>query len=43
MAGTGQTVFVITNGVAKLRVPLRPVDLVAFAERGMRRYGAPEA
>lgn len=43
MAGTGQTVFVITNGIAKLRAPLRPVDLVAFAERRMRRQGAPEA
>ena len=42
MAGTG-TVFVISNGTAKLRVPLRPVDLVAFAERRMRRQGAPEA
>lgn len=41
MAGT-DTVFVITNGVAKLRMPLRPVDLVSFAERRMRRQGMPE-
>jgi len=41
MASTG-SILIVSNGVAVLRLPLRPVDLVAFAERRMRRYGAPE-